>query len=374
GVNVPSVGLVAFCRVTGSLTIFRQQLGRGLRPGKDKLIVLDFVGNLERIQFVLEMMNKVSDLHEKFTPKEEMDCEGYVRQKFEVSGKGFEFTFSDKIVDAMKIFEAVKKASEPYNVDELISQLVRLAEKLGSSPRHEDIQNASKNNECASVSTFTDRFGSLANALRAAGLKVNKENRYSREVLLEQLKAFAEKLGHSPTVKEIGAASKKREFPSTGAFDNMFGSLNKALEAAGLPFKRRSYDGEEGRNELLAQLQSLAKELGHTPTSMEVRDACKAGKCATAMTFITQFGSFLSALRAAGLSAHQPTYTKEEIIKQLKTLADKLGRTPATSEIDEACKQRTCAGTQTLRDRFGSVVKALKAAGLEPTWRQKARQ
>lgn len=105
GVNVPSVGLVAFCRVTGSLTIFRQQLGRGLRPGKDKLIVLDFVGNLERIQLVLQMMNKISDLHEHYTDQRERDREGYERSNFEVSGRGFEFTFSDRVVDLMKVLE-----------------------------------------------------------------------------------------------------------------------------------------------------------------------------------------------------------------------------------------------------------------------------
>ena len=105
GIDVPSIGLVAFCRVTGVPTIFRQQLGRGLRPGKDKLIVLDFVGNLERVQLVLEMMNRISDLHEKYTPKEDMDREGYTRERFEVSGKGFEFTFSDKLVDLMKVLE-----------------------------------------------------------------------------------------------------------------------------------------------------------------------------------------------------------------------------------------------------------------------------
>ncbi len=105
GVNVPSIGLVAFCRVTGVLTVFRQQLGRGMRPGKDKLVVLDFVGNLERIQLVMATMNKISDLHEQFTSKEEIEREGYIRQRFEVSGKGFEFTFSDKVVDLMKVLE-----------------------------------------------------------------------------------------------------------------------------------------------------------------------------------------------------------------------------------------------------------------------------
>jgi len=113
GVNVPTIGLAAFCRVTGSLTIFRQQLGRGLRPGKDKLIVLDFVGNLERIQLLLEMMNRISDLHEQFTPRGEIEREGYTSQKFEVSGKGFEFTFSDKVVDLMKVLEHCERELYP---------------------------------------------------------------------------------------------------------------------------------------------------------------------------------------------------------------------------------------------------------------------
>src|SRR5581483_922325 len=113
GVNVPSVGLIAFCRVTEAMTIFRQQLGRGLRPGKEKLVVLDFVGNLERIQLVLEIMNKISDLHERHTPRSEIEREGYERQQFEVSGKGFEFTFSDKIVDLMKVLEHCEREFYP---------------------------------------------------------------------------------------------------------------------------------------------------------------------------------------------------------------------------------------------------------------------
>ncbi len=113
GVNVPDVGLVAFCRVTNAPTIFRQQLGRGLRPGKDKLIVLDFVGNLERIQLVMAMMNEIADLHEEFTPKGEQQREGYERQKFEVSGAGFEFTFSDRVVDLMSVLEHIERDFYP---------------------------------------------------------------------------------------------------------------------------------------------------------------------------------------------------------------------------------------------------------------------
>lgn len=50
GVDVPEINTVLFLRPTESLTVFLQQLGRGLRhaPGKDCLTVLDFVGQTHR--------------------------------------------------------------------------------------------------------------------------------------------------------------------------------------------------------------------------------------------------------------------------------------------------------------------------------------
>lgn len=50
GIDVPEINLVLFLRPTESLTVFLQQLGRGLRhaPGKDCLTVLDFVGQVHR--------------------------------------------------------------------------------------------------------------------------------------------------------------------------------------------------------------------------------------------------------------------------------------------------------------------------------------
>ena len=50
GVDIPQVNTVLFLRPTNSLTIFLQQLGRGLRlyPGKDHLVVLDFIAKAAR--------------------------------------------------------------------------------------------------------------------------------------------------------------------------------------------------------------------------------------------------------------------------------------------------------------------------------------
>ncbi len=50
GIDIPEINMVLFLRPTESLTVFLQQLGRGLRhaDGKDSLTVLDFVGQTHR--------------------------------------------------------------------------------------------------------------------------------------------------------------------------------------------------------------------------------------------------------------------------------------------------------------------------------------
>lgn len=50
GVDIPNIDTILFLRPTQSLTIFLQQLGRGLRlaPGKEFLTVLDFIGQANR--------------------------------------------------------------------------------------------------------------------------------------------------------------------------------------------------------------------------------------------------------------------------------------------------------------------------------------
>ena len=51
GIDVPDVEMIVFARVTHSRRIFIQQLGRGLRisPGKERVVVLDFVADVRRI-------------------------------------------------------------------------------------------------------------------------------------------------------------------------------------------------------------------------------------------------------------------------------------------------------------------------------------
>jgi superfamily II DNA or RNA helicase/HKD family nuclease/predicted house-cleaning noncanonical NTP pyrophosphatase (MazG superfamily) len=58
GVDIPAVDLVLFLRPTESMTIFLQQLGRGLRlhPAKSFLTVLDFIGNYRNAHHKLPLL------------------------------------------------------------------------------------------------------------------------------------------------------------------------------------------------------------------------------------------------------------------------------------------------------------------------------
>src|SRR5690606_21827766 len=50
GVDIPEINTILFLRPTESLTVFLQQLGRGLRlaDGKECLTVLDFIGQAHK--------------------------------------------------------------------------------------------------------------------------------------------------------------------------------------------------------------------------------------------------------------------------------------------------------------------------------------
>ncbi len=74
GVDIPEVNTVLFLRPTESLTIFLQQLGRGLRlsEGKDCLTVLDFIGAANRrYNFEEKFAAMLSDSHHNV--KEEIE-------------------------------------------------------------------------------------------------------------------------------------------------------------------------------------------------------------------------------------------------------------------------------------------------------------
>lgn len=68
GLDVPETDVIVFLRNTVSPTVFFQQLGRGLRlcGDKQKVLVLDFVANCERVSMILSILKQVEEYASKF--------------------------------------------------------------------------------------------------------------------------------------------------------------------------------------------------------------------------------------------------------------------------------------------------------------------
>ena len=116
GVDIPEIDTVLFLRPTESLTIFLQQLGRGLRlsEGKDCLTVLDFVGN-SRPEYDFE--SKFRALIGKTTTSVQKEIE----DDFPHLPLGCSIVLEKKTKET--ILENIKKATS-LNVNQLITKII----------------------------------------------------------------------------------------------------------------------------------------------------------------------------------------------------------------------------------------------------------
>jgi superfamily II DNA or RNA helicase len=116
GVDIPEIDTVLFLRPTESLTVFLQQLGRGLRlaEGKDCLTVLDFVGN-SRPEYDFE--TKFRALIGKTTTSVQKEIE----DDFPHLPLGCSIVLEKKAKET--ILENIKKATS-LNVNQLINKII----------------------------------------------------------------------------------------------------------------------------------------------------------------------------------------------------------------------------------------------------------
>lgn len=112
GIDVPDTELLSFMRATSSERIFLHQLGRGLRlsPDKKKVIVLDFVGNVERIKHVANLAQEVERITGIEREKGNLQS---LDNPLHVEGNGFSFDFSKEVVDLLAVLEKLKQDFYP---------------------------------------------------------------------------------------------------------------------------------------------------------------------------------------------------------------------------------------------------------------------
>lgn len=79
GVDIPPVDTLLFARPTESLTVFTQQIGRGLRlaPGKDHCVIIDLIGNYRNADVKLSLFDTARNegKAKKIEPRVPINCE-----------------------------------------------------------------------------------------------------------------------------------------------------------------------------------------------------------------------------------------------------------------------------------------------------------
>jgi Homing endonuclease associated repeat len=154
--------------------------------------------------------------------------------------------------------------------------------------------------------------------------------RYTDDQILDELRASAERMGRSPTMREFAADPKTTVHPQTVI--EHFGSWNAAKRQAGLVPRRFATRGE-----LLRLLRELGEELGRPPSAKDI-DARKRSMPSKSLYWHT-FGSLTNALREAGFDVPVGEERLERAVEQGAELARRLGRLPKFSDWSDARRE-----------------------------------
>ena len=160
----------------------------------------------------------------------------------------------------------------------------------------------------------------------ASGLR----RRYSDDEILAELKACAERIGRSPTMREFVRDRRTRVHPQTVI--EHFGSWNAAKRQVGLAPRRFAT-----RDELLDHLRALGEELGRIPTTRDLRER-RAAVPSKSLYWHT-FGSLSNALREAGFDVPLGEERLERAVEQGARVARRLRRLPRFADWAQASRR-----------------------------------
>jgi superfamily II DNA or RNA helicase len=191
GVDIPDIETVMFLRPTTSYTIFIQQLGRGLRTneGKEKLRVLDFVGNYKGSHW------KPLFLTGNYNPK---DPKQKTISAIDMNlPQGCHANFDLKLIDYL---EEERGKKEPLK-EKLIHEFIRVETELNKIPSMMDIEAHGKYPVDIYIKTFKSWLNFLVDIERATPneLKIWKDDT-AREFFIFLEKTLMNKSYKIPTL------------------------------------------------------------------------------------------------------------------------------------------------------------------------------
>ena len=191
------------------------------------------------------------------------------------------------------------------------------------------------------------------------------KKKITEDVLIAEIRAYAEKLGYVPTVADMGP---DRGVHCYATYLRHFGSWSAAIEAAGLnsylSYRKRAFrDGNEEQL-LIREIREFAERLGRTP---RIEEMVSQNHVHSASHYKNCFGSWKNALKSAGLDCvYGDHYTDQELLDSLHEVCERLSCIPSEKEYrDYQSQEKAYPKSFYYAKHFGSFDEALITAGLK---------
>jgi hypothetical protein len=183
-------------------------------------------------------------------------------------------------------------------------------------------------------------------------MSISESCEITEQILLDEVMKVKDELGRVPT---------KDEFKSNSLFGyktyrNRFNGWNDVLEKCNLDVNQEK-ECLKSDNELIKEIRQVVKDLGKAPSEKEIKENTNWGHS----LYANRFGSWNKALEAAGLEVNKKSWSKEELIDNIKTIKNKLERVPVRKDLYNF----DGPSPQPYYNKFGSWNSALEAAGFE---------
>ena len=238
GIDFPDVRVLLFVRPTESKTVFMQQLGRGLRlcSGKDRVVILDFIGNYKKANKIRAYLSK------KFSEQKDPKSGRVEKLVYEYDPK-CQVIFDEEVEE---ILDGQDRYERGVSKEDLVDAYYKLAEKLERKPSQEDINHDGE----FKISRYVSIYGSWIKFLREIGEFTEASYHYPQGVdlghILYALKVIGE-IKRQHTHLEDKYVKLRGEFDDgrLGAFQRQTKYKLQAMMEIGLVVDDRDYGPDE---------------------------------------------------------------------------------------------------------------------------------